>query len=142
MYIVWMNSTEFLEQILAGWFYFGRYFIFGFTAGFNVFWYIDNLIGRGKVNKFQTPREKIWFVVPRTRDQNFSLQFEVNLLESNLGLKRNTAFIRDNFVLNHSLDSSSFTSNWRLKFWSRVLGTTNHKFFPKGLKFVDFAPPY
>ncbi len=64
-------------------------------------------IRRTKVNGFQTLREKLMIC---DHHQNFSLQFEVNLLGSKLGW----SYL---LLLNLSFDPSRFTSNWRLKFW-------------------------
>ncbi len=44
-------------------------------------------------------------------------------------------------LLSLSFDSSSFTSNQRLKFWQWAFGTTNHKLYQKNWKLLDQCPP-
>ncbi len=43
--------------------------------------------------------------------------------------------------LNSSLDPYCFTSNFKLKFEWRIIGITNHLFYTKGLKSINFGPP-
>ncbi len=40
-----------------------------------------------------------------------------------------------------SLYSSSFSSNLKVKFWWQVRDTSNHKFYPEGLKYLNLSPP-
>jgi hypothetical protein len=87
---------------------------------------------------FKTLGKKWPFVVSRIHHQNFSFQFEANLLEQKLGLRSTMAMIYTVCsLLNPIFDSSRFTSNLKLKFWSWVLGTKNDPFFSEGLKSVD-----
>jgi hypothetical protein len=77
-------------------------------------------------------------VIPKTHHQNFSLQFEVYLLESKLGLSSTMDMIQAVFPLSPSFDSSRITSNWRLKIWWWVQIIN---FFAKALKSLDFRSP-
>ncbi len=79
------------------------------------------LLGRARVKGFQTLSKKFMIYGPKSHHQKFSLQFEVYLLESKLGLRGNTAWIIDIVFPSPSFEPSRFTSNWRLSFWWWIL---------------------
>jgi hypothetical protein len=68
-------------------------------------------VGWANVKEFQTLSKKLIICSPKDPLPNFSLQLEVNLLESKLGLRSTMAMIYAVFPLVSSFDSSRFTSN-------------------------------
>jgi hypothetical protein len=83
-------------------------------------WLLESMQNKG----FQTHSKKIlWFVVPRTHHQNFSLHFEV-IYEYNINHLFRTALLR--------------IESWN--FVGASLRTTN-QLFAKGIKSLDFRLP-